>query len=155
MKITPSKRSTLRTNLNVLRCFPRLVFFICSLACLFRRIYRPLVRCCIAFNWIFVGVCAQTFHYMMWIEQQLTSWLGVFNVNAYAKGWCCVTGICRIHFHWSGWKIKRAMDFGVFVVAAMVFPVQWLGWISVTVVLWTGELRRCAHSACTCTPIFT
>lgn len=95
------------TRLNVLRCFIGLMLFICFLTWLFRRIYQPLIRRCVAFYWVFVGVCAQTIYYFMCSPDSL---LGVFNVNAYAKVGVSM-GIRRIHSHWNDWKVKRAIVF--------------------------------------------
>lgn len=50
-----------------------------------------------------------------------------------------LTGICRIHFHWIDWNVKRAMI--LFSCCFCVVPFLVPRWFSVTVVLWNGELR--------------
>lgn len=121
----PLRNVQLHTNLNVLRCFPRLILLICSLTCLFlthlSASYKPLYCIQLDIRW---SMCTNVLLHDMYRTtthtHSIAGWLGVFNVNAYAKGWCSDWNLSH-SFPLKCLENKTRNGFWVFLVAVVLF----------------------------------
>lgn len=107
--------------LNVLRCFLRLTIFICSFVCvILTHLSASYMLPCIAFNWILVGVCAQTFSLCMLGHNNTIRWV-CFTLTPTPKvGFTDGKFVAFASIEPAG-KLKRAIRLRVAVCCAVRF----------------------------------